>query len=107
MKLSIIIPVYNEINYLERFTKKHNWPATLATISGLELVVRENTDQLSPFAVEKFTIGYRMPIHMHRQSFQHFSQVPQQKCRITCWCVSSLLCSVPPTFSKLSGFTYS
>jgi len=49
-------------DFLERFTKKHNWPATLATISGLELVVRENTDQISPFAVEKFTVGYRMPI---------------------------------------------
>ena len=49
-------------NFLEKFTNKHNWPATLATISGLQIVVRENTDQQSPFAVEKFTIGYRMPI---------------------------------------------
>jgi len=49
-------------NFLEKFTNKHNWPVALATISGLEIVIRENTDQLSPFAVEKFTIGYRMPI---------------------------------------------
>ena len=49
-------------SFLERFTKKHNWPATLATLSGLSIVVRENTDLQSPLAVEEFTIGYRMPI---------------------------------------------
>ena len=49
-------------SFLEGFTKKHNWPATLATLSGLSIVVRENTDLQSPLAVEEFTIGYRMPI---------------------------------------------
>lgn len=49
-------------DYLERFTKKFQWPATLATLSGLSIVVRENTDLESPYAVEQFTIGYTMPI---------------------------------------------
>ena len=49
-------------SYLEKFTKKFHWPATLATLSGLSIIVRENTDLESPFAVEQFTIGYTMPI---------------------------------------------
>ncbi len=48
--------------YLEKFTEKFQWPATLATLSGLSIVVRENTDLESPYAVEQFTIGYSMPI---------------------------------------------
>ena len=43
--------------YLEKFTKKYHWPATLAMLSGLSIIVRENTDLDSPFAVEQFTIG--------------------------------------------------
>ncbi len=49
-------------HYLEKFTKKFHWPATLATLSGLSIVVRENTDLQSPYAVEQFSIGYTMPI---------------------------------------------
>ncbi len=48
--------------YLSRITKKFSWPVTLATISGIDLIVRENTDQESPLANERFTIGYRMPL---------------------------------------------
>lgn len=48
--------------FLQRFTKKHAWPASLTTINGIDIVVRENTDQQSPFASEQFTIGYRMSI---------------------------------------------
>lgn len=48
--------------FLSRVTRKYSWPVTLATISGIDLIVRENTDQESPLATEQFTIGYRMPI---------------------------------------------
>lgn len=48
--------------YLSRITKKFSWPVTLATISGIDLIVRENTDQESLLATERFTIGYRMPL---------------------------------------------
>ena len=48
--------------YLKRVTKKLNWPVALATISGVDLIVRENTDQMSPLAIENFSSGYRMPI---------------------------------------------
>ena len=58
---------------LEKFTKKFHWPATLATLSGLSIVVRENTDLESPFAVEQFTIGYTMPILGYRLWLLYFS----------------------------------
>ena len=48
--------------YLQRVTKKLNWPVALATISGVDLIIRENTDQMSPLAIETFSSGYRMPI---------------------------------------------
>ena len=48
--------------YLKRVTDRLNWPVALATISGVDLIVRENTDQMSPLAIEKFTSGYRMSI---------------------------------------------
>jgi len=48
--------------YLKRVTKKLNWPVALATISGVDLIVRDNTDQMSPLAIENFSSGYRMPI---------------------------------------------
>ena len=47
---------------LNEITKELVWPVSLATISGIDLIVRENTDKLSPLAVEQFTIGSRMPI---------------------------------------------
>jgi DNA-binding IclR family transcriptional regulator len=43
-------------------TKKLNWPVALATISGVDVVELENTDQISPLAIENFSSGYRMPI---------------------------------------------
>ena len=48
--------------FLNEITKKLIWPVALATISGFDVIVRENTDRMSPLAIEKFTIGYRMPI---------------------------------------------
>jgi IclR family mhp operon transcriptional activator len=48
--------------FLKKITKKLNWPVALATISGVDLIVRENTDKYSPLAIENFSSGYRMPI---------------------------------------------
>lgn len=48
--------------HLHRVTKKLNWPVALATISGIDVIVRENTDQISPLSLEKFSSGYRMKI---------------------------------------------
>jgi IclR family mhp operon transcriptional activator len=47
---------------MKQITEELVWPVSLAAISGIDLVVRENTDEASPLAVEKFAIGYRMPI---------------------------------------------
>jgi len=48
--------------FLRRVTKKLSWPVALATISGVDLIIRENTDKLSPLAIENFSSGYRMSI---------------------------------------------
>jgi len=48
--------------FLRRVTKKLIWPVALATISGVDLIVRENTDKFSPLAIENFSSGFRMPI---------------------------------------------
>lgn len=48
--------------FLKKVTKKLSWPVALSTISGVDLIVRENTDNLSPLAIENFSSGYRMPI---------------------------------------------
>lgn len=37
--------------YLKHVTKQLNWPVALATISGVDLIVRENTDQMSPLVL--------------------------------------------------------
>ena len=49
-------------DFLKEITEQLVWPVSLATVSGIDLIVLENTDKLSPLAVEQFTIGYRMPI---------------------------------------------
>jgi len=48
--------------FMKRVTRKLKWPVALATISGVDLIVRENTDKFSPLALENFSSGYRMPI---------------------------------------------
>jgi IclR family mhp operon transcriptional activator len=48
--------------FMRRVTKKLKWPVALATISGVDLIIRENTDKYSPLALESFSSGYRMPI---------------------------------------------
>jgi IclR family mhp operon transcriptional activator len=48
--------------FLRRVTKRLNWPVALATISGVDLIIRENTDKFSPLAIENFSSGYRMSI---------------------------------------------
>ena len=48
--------------FMRRVTKKLKWPVALATISGVDLIIRENTDKYSPLAIENFSSGYRMPI---------------------------------------------
>jgi len=48
--------------FLKKVTKKLDWPVALATISGVDLIIRENTDRMSPLAIENFSSGYRMPI---------------------------------------------
>lgn len=50
------------IDIMEEVTRTLIWPVSLATISGVDVIVRNNTDASSKLAVEKYKIGYRMPI---------------------------------------------
>ncbi len=38
------------------------WPVTLATIMGTSMYIRQNTDHRSPLAVERFALGFRLPM---------------------------------------------
>jgi IclR family transcriptional regulator, mhp operon transcriptional activator len=48
--------------FLTLVTQSVRWPVSFGTLSGLDLVVRENTDDESPLATDEFKIGYRMPL---------------------------------------------
>ncbi len=48
--------------YLLNVTEILRWPVALAVISGVELILRENTDKVSPLAIEHFSSGYPVPI---------------------------------------------
>ena len=48
--------------YLLNVTKSLRWPVALAVISGVELILRDNTDKVSPLAIERFSNGYPVPI---------------------------------------------
>ena len=48
--------------YLLSVTEILRWPVALAVISGVELILRDNTDNVSPLAIEHFSSGYPVPI---------------------------------------------
>jgi IclR family mhp operon transcriptional activator len=48
--------------FLIEITNVCKWPVALATVSGVELILRENTDNVSPLAIEHFSRGYRVPL---------------------------------------------
>jgi len=48
--------------YLLDVTKTLRWPVALAIISGVDLILRDNTDNYSPLAIEQFSRGY--PVHL-------------------------------------------
>jgi IclR family mhp operon transcriptional activator len=38
------------------------WPVSIATLSGLTMLVRDSTDHESPLAIERYSAGYRAPL---------------------------------------------
>ena len=38
------------------------WPVSIATLSGMTMLVRESTDHSSPMALERFPVGFRTPL---------------------------------------------
>ncbi|MBP01214.1 MAG: hypothetical protein CMM25_00180 [Rhodospirillaceae bacterium] len=50
------------IDAIDRTADNLTWPLVLTTPSGLDMVVRYNTDHQSPLALKRYNIGYRVPI---------------------------------------------
>lgn len=48
--------------FLAAVTEQLRWPVSFGALSGVDLIVWENTDGESPLAADKFNIGYKMPI---------------------------------------------
>ncbi len=38
------------------------WPVSIATLSGVAMLVRESTDHQSPLAIERYSAGFRTPL---------------------------------------------
>jgi IclR family mhp operon transcriptional activator len=43
-------------------SKDLTWPLVLTTPSGLDMVVRFNTDHTSPLALQRYNLGFRIPV---------------------------------------------
>jgi IclR family mhp operon transcriptional activator len=47
---------------IEELGRELVWPVSVATLSGMSLVVRESTDHASPLAVDRYSAGHRLPL---------------------------------------------
>ena len=69
-KVKALSEGYSEDDQLTTITRPHlinvtkilRWPVALAVKSGVELILRDNTDKVSPLAIEHFSSGYNVPI---------------------------------------------
>ena len=50
------------IENITSVAKELTWPLVLTTPSGLDMVVRYNTDHSSPLALQRYNLGYRIPV---------------------------------------------
>lgn len=48
--------------HMDELGKSLVWPVTLATIMGTSMYIRQNTDHQSPLAVERYALGFRLPM---------------------------------------------
>lgn len=48
--------------YINELGKEIVWPVAIASLSGTTMMVRETTDHRSPLAVERFSVGFRVPL---------------------------------------------
>ena len=47
---------------IDELGKEVMWPVAFASLSGVEMLVRETTDHRSPLAIERFSPGLRLPL---------------------------------------------
>jgi IclR family mhp operon transcriptional activator len=50
------------IEAISQAAKDLTWPLVLTTPSGLDMVVRYNTDHTSPLALQRYNLGFRIPV---------------------------------------------
>lgn len=48
--------------YLHELSREIVWPASISTLSGTSMMVRESTDHSSPLAIERSSAGFRAPL---------------------------------------------
>lgn len=51
------------ISEIKDAAKDITWPLVLSTPSGLDMVVRYNTDHTSPLALQRYNLGFRIPVY--------------------------------------------
>ena len=69
-KVKALSDGYSDDDQLANLSRPHllnvteilRWPVALAVISGVDLILRDNTDNVSPLAIEHFSNGYPVPI---------------------------------------------
>ena len=50
------------ISHITKAANTLTWPLVLSAPSGLDMVVRYNTDHLSPLALQRYSLGFRIPV---------------------------------------------
>ena len=48
--------------FIHDLSREIVWPASIATLSGTAMLVRESTDHSSPLAIERYSAGFRAPL---------------------------------------------
>jgi len=48
--------------HIVAMTKRHSWPLSVCSRVGMHMVIRESTHSLTPFTLNVYHAGYRMPL---------------------------------------------
>lgn len=65
--------------YMYELGREIVWPVAIATLSGNTMLVRRTTDHQSPLAVEKFAVGFRVPLLGSAAGIAYLAWCPGQQ----------------------------
>src|SRR5262245_26469746 len=63
--------------YLYELCRDIVWPVAIATLSGTAMLVRETADPRTPFAVERFSAAFRVPLLTTALGLAYLGHSPQ------------------------------